>query len=74
MKERILKGWTMTRVVYLLLGSALVWQSIAETQWIGVVLGGYFAAMGVFAFGCATGNCYGGQCSTDSEQKMTTDV
>jgi hypothetical protein len=26
-------------------------------QWFGVVFGGYFASMGLFAFGCAAGNC-----------------
>jgi hypothetical protein len=71
---RITTGWTLTRVVYLLLGSALVWQSLVDNQWLGVALGGYFAAMGVFAFGCAAGNCYGGKCSTGSEQNVTTDV
>ncbi len=72
--ERVLRGWTVTRVVYFLLGSVIVWQSISDSQWIGVLLGGYFAAMGVFAFGCAAGNCYGGQCRTETEQKITTDV
>jgi len=31
----------------------------------GVFFGGYFASMGIFAFGCAAGNCYAGRCSTE---------
>jgi len=30
-----------------------------------VLFGGYFASMGIFAFGCAAGNCYAGRCSTE---------
>ncbi|WP_373553554.1 hypothetical protein [Haliscomenobacter sp.] len=57
MKERILNGWTLTRVLYLVMGSYIVVQSVLDHQWIGILLGGYFAAMGLFAFGCAAGNC-----------------
>lgn len=57
MKERILTGWTFRRVIYVLLGSFLIVQSVMDKQWIGVALGGYFAAMGIFSFGCAAGNC-----------------
>lgn len=57
MKERILSGWTLTRVLYLAMGTYIVVQSVLEQQWIGILLGGYFASMGLFAFGCAAGNC-----------------
>ena len=57
MKERILSGWTLTRVLYLVMGTYIVVQSVLEQQWIGILLGGYFASMGLFAFGCAAGNC-----------------
>lgn len=57
MKERILTGWTLTRVLYLVMGTYIVVQSVLEQQWIGILLGGYFASMGLFAFGCAAGNC-----------------
>ena len=29
---------------------------------MGTFLGIYFASMGLFAFGCASGNCFGGNC------------
>lgn len=41
-------------------------------EWFGILIGGYFAAMGVFAFGCAGGNCYGGNCNTPINNRQTT--
>jgi hypothetical protein len=32
-------------------------QSIYNQQWFGLAFGAYFASMGLFAFGCAAGNC-----------------
>jgi hypothetical protein len=58
MKQRILSGWNFRRVMYLLLGIALIAQSIMIQQWMGIFIGAYFAAMGIFSFGCAAGNCY----------------
>ena len=57
------------RVFYIIIGGTLIVQSVLSRQWIGVVVGGYFAAMGVFAFGCASGNCYGGQCEINDNPK-----
>ncbi len=69
MKERILTNWTFTRALYLLVGIAVVVQSVLSQQWLGVAFGSYFASMGLFAFGCAAGNCYGGNCATEPQQK-----
>jgi hypothetical protein len=74
MKERILTNWTFARALYLVMGIAVVVQSIMSQQWFGVAFGGYFASMGLFAFGCAAGNCYGGNCSTELEQKSNTAI
>ena len=57
MKERILKGWTPLRWLYLILGIFIVIQSAWAQEWVGVLFGSYFAAMGLFAFGCAAGQC-----------------
>jgi hypothetical protein len=59
MIQRILTGWTFTRALYVLIGTLVIAQSIVSQQWVGVVFGGYFASMGIFAFGCAGGNCAG---------------
>jgi multisubunit Na+/H+ antiporter MnhC subunit len=57
MKERLLTNWTFTRALFLVMGSYMVVQSIMTKQWFGLAMGGYFASMGLFAFGCAAGNC-----------------
>lgn len=57
MKNRILTGWTLIRGFQFIIGSIVIIASIAEKQWPGILFGGYFAAMGLFAFGCASGNC-----------------
>ncbi len=57
MKERILTGWTFRRVLYLAVGIILVIQSIMDNDWLIALPGIYFASMGLFAFGCASGNC-----------------
>jgi hypothetical protein len=58
MKDRIFKNWTFIRGLYTVLGIYIIAQSIMDKQWIGLVFGGYFASMGIFAFGCAAGNCF----------------
>lgn len=74
MKERILTGWTFTRGLYLLMGILVIIQSAMQQQWFGVLFGGYFASMGLFAFGCASGNCFGGNCATEPQQKTNTTI
>jgi len=63
MKARILQGWTITRALYTILGTVVIIQSATQAEWMGVFLGSYLAAMGIFAFGCAAGNCFGGNCT-----------
>ena len=74
MKERLLTNWTITRAFYLIAGLFVIIQSFMSQQWFGIAFGGYFAAMGLFAFGCASGNCIGGNCSTESKQNRKEDV
>lgn len=71
MKERLLSGWTFTRALYLLMGSIILVQSVVEHQIMGVIFGTYFASMGLFAFGCAAGNCAMGP---QSDNTHTEDV
>lgn len=66
LKERITGGWNAHRVFYLLAGSGMIAISAADFQWAGVLVGIYFASMGLFAFGCASGNCAGGACEPES--------
>lgn len=68
MKERILNGWTFTRALYLIMGVFVIINAVTNRQWLGIVFGGYFASMGLFAFGCASGNCFGGNCEVEQKQ------
>ena len=70
MRQRILSGWTIQRALFLIMGIVILVQSVMQKQWIGAGIGGYFAAMGLFSFGCAAaGGCYGGACNTDPQAK-----
>jgi hypothetical protein len=57
MKDRILRGWTPVRWLYLILGVITIIQSALVQEWVGILFGSYFASMGLFAFGCAAGQC-----------------
>jgi uncharacterized membrane protein YedE/YeeE len=59
MLHKIFKNWTVVRAIYLIIGVVVIIQAITTKQWIGILLGGYFASMGLFAIGCAGGACYG---------------
>jgi len=39
------------------MGVTIVIQGFYAHQTMGIALGGYFAAMAIFGFGCAGGNC-----------------
>ena len=57
MKNRLLTGWNFRRIIYLTIGIFMIVQSIWIEQWGGIAIGAYFAAMGLFAFGCAGNSC-----------------
>ncbi len=68
MRNKIFTGWTFRRFLYLGIGVMIVIQSIRDQQWVLALAGIYFAAMGLFAFGCASGNCYGGSCYVEKDK------
>ncbi|MEX0996672.1 MAG: hypothetical protein WDZ45_06470 [Flavobacteriaceae bacterium] len=57
MKKRLLTGWTIQRTVFLGIGVLLLVHTIMDNQPIGILLGIYITAMGLFGFGCASGSC-----------------
>ena len=68
MKQRFLNNWTFMRLIYLIMGILVIIQSAIISQWLGVVFGAYFASMGLFAFGCASGNCLGENCDYSKDK------
>jgi hypothetical protein len=73
MKQRILQGWTITRVLYTLAGLFFIVQSFMDKQWPGVFLGAWFAAMGIFSFGCAAGYCAPSSMAKSSSEPTSAD-
>jgi hypothetical protein len=73
MKDRLLTNWSLVRVIYLLFGISIIAQAIASSIWLGVLFGSYFAAMGLFAFGCAGGNCFQGSCEINTANSTDAD-
>ncbi len=69
MKDRLLYGWTFQRGFYVAAGLVMGIVSGLSHEWIGIAVGAYFAAMGLFAFGCAGGQCYNGNRSVEMERK-----
>jgi hypothetical protein len=53
----------------LLTGLFIASQAIIEGQWFGAIFGIYFTSMGLFAFGCASGTCFGGACEKPTVNK-----
>tara|TARA_R110002072_G_scaffold22432_1_gene78690 strand:- start:13175 stop:13369 length:195 start_codon:yes stop_codon:yes gene_type:complete len=57
MKKRLLNGWNMQRFIFLIMGLILLIHTLMDQQYIGALLGMYITVMGLFGFGCASGNC-----------------
>lgn len=70
MNNRIFKNWNFRRAFYVLIGGFVIVESINTKTWFGLIPGIYFSAMGLFAFGCASGNCYGGNCEVPSQKSI----
>jgi len=72
MKERLTTGWTWIRGAYLFIGLWVILQSAFEGQWLGIVLGAWPTAMGLFGLACAGGSCASGNCSArpDGDHKL----
>lgn len=68
MKKRLLTGWTISRMAYLVIGITVILQAVVNDQWLGILLGGFVTFMGLFAFGCAAGNCSDGSCEVEHDQ------
>lgn len=57
MKQRLSNGWNARRVIYLVIGAAILVQGILMKEWMAISGGVYFTAMGFLGFGCAGGQC-----------------
>ena len=70
LRDRLLTGWTITRVFYLLIGLFIIINALIIREYYGILFGAYALAMGLFRFGCAAGACgFGRRGYTRSGQK-----
>lgn len=53
----MLRNWDLRRILYLVGGIAFIVVAVKDQAWWFALFGIYFAAMSVFRFGCAAGNC-----------------
>jgi hypothetical protein len=74
MRERILSGWNIGRVLYLMIGIYVIVATAMERHWFGILIGVYFASMAIFRFGCAAGNCYTGNVYNNTNSTADADV
>jgi hypothetical protein len=55
--QRLIRGWSVTRVLFALLGACIVADAVMSTNRFALLPGVYFLVMGLLGFGCAGGNC-----------------
>lgn len=61
--DRLKSGWTVLKIIRVVLGILILSSSITEHQVPGIVLGALFTLFALFTDGvcCAGGNCYAPQ-------------
>jgi fucose permease len=55
--QRFFLPWTVTRILFLFVGGSIFYPAAIEKLWVGIIFGLYFIGSGLFAWGCAGGNC-----------------
>lgn len=74
MKERIFKNWNLMRVLYVLIGGYTATAAFMDQEWLIGTVGLIFAGMGVFAMGCAGGNCFSKSCEISDKKESDSDL
>ena len=68
---RITTGWTLSRLLYVLIGVILITQTTIDKEWFGTLIGAYFTSMGLFNYGCASPNgCTTSNCKTPNSKEI----
>jgi hypothetical protein len=62
MLKRIITGWTWTRWAFMSIGILMIIHAGLDEEWLFTLPGFYFAAMGIFGLGCASGSCSNNTC------------
>ncbi|UJH89654.1 hypothetical protein LZ575_11205 [Antarcticibacterium sp. 1MA-6-2] len=72
MRKRIFSGWTWTRWVFVIIGLLMVIHAGLDGEWAFTLPGLYFAGMGVFGLGCASGSCANNACEVKPDHDHRT--
>ena len=69
MREQILTGWNLGRLLSMLLGGIVNIQAFSEKQWAAALFGSGLVVMAILNKGCcATGGCGSGNCNVPTEK------
>lgn len=55
--KKYISGWDFRRTLFLIGGLLFIGLAIKDQVWWMGLIGLYYAAMAIFKFGCAGGNC-----------------
>lgn len=61
------------RLLYVLIGGYTATAAFLDSQWLIGLVGIGFASMGVFALGCAAGNCFTRSCQVEQQSPSDTE-
>ena len=65
-KNKILKNWTLQRLLFVGIGIMLLYDAYFKNEWLGYFIGLYFLGIGFFSIACVSRNCFGSNCNTNS--------
>lgn len=74
MKERLLRGWNVMRILWLIVGVGIVTQSVNEKNFLMLLPGLYFVFAALANVGCFAGNCSVDYTSQKSNKGPVADV
>jgi hypothetical protein len=56
-KAQLLTGWTMVRIVRLMMSAAIIYMAISESNWLIGLLGAFVLYQVITNTGCCGGSC-----------------
>lgn len=71
MKERLLSGWNIMRILWLIMGIGIVMQAVNEKNFLMLLPGLYFVFAALANVGCFAGSCAVDYTSPKSNNKQS---
>ncbi len=70
LSKRIFSNWNLKRIAFTSIGVLIMIQAIIDHHWIDIVIGAYFASMGIFSFGCGWNQCFTNEGEGSQDEKQ----